>query len=114
MDWLPLISEKQLMDIDLLSEQENIKAVVIFKHSTRCGVSSMALDRLERKWDQPAGEVPVYFLDLLKFRDLSHKIAEKYGVRHESPQVLLIKNGKCIYHTSHSGITVPAIQEALS
>ena len=114
MNWLPLIAEEQLMEISLLSEQSTIQAVVIFKHSTRCSVSSVALSRLERTWNQPPDKIPTYFLDLIQFRNLSDKIAEKYAVRHESPQILVIKNGKCIYNASHANISSPDIQSAIS
>jgi bacillithiol system protein YtxJ len=112
MNWLPLIAEEQLMEIDLLTERSDIKAAILFKHSTRCATSSMALDRLERSWNEN-NEIPAYFLDLIRFRNLSDKIAEKYGVRHESPQILIIKNGKCIYNASHTGISVAAILAAI-
>lgn len=114
MNWLPLIAEQQLMDVNLLSEQSAVKAVVLFKHSTRCGTSSMALGRLERSWKLPDKEVPTYFLDLLKFREVSNKIATIYGIPHESPQILVIKNGKCIYASSHSEISVPDIETAIA
>ena len=114
MNWLPLIAEEQLMEISLLSEQSTIQAVVIFKHSTRCSVSSLALNRLERTWNQADNNIPAYFLDLIKFRNISDKIAEKYAVRHESPQILVIKNGKCIYNASHANISLPDIRAAIS
>jgi bacillithiol system protein YtxJ len=114
MNWLPLIAEEQLMEINLLSEHNDTKAVVIFKHSTRCSVSSVALNRLERFWNQTDDSIPTYFLDLIKFRNLSDRIADKYGVRHESPQILVIKNGKCVYNASHANISAPDILEAIS
>lgn len=114
MNWLPLIAEQQLMEVNLLSEQSSVKAVVLFKHSTRCGTSSMALGRLERSWSLSDKEVPTYFLDLLKFREISDKIAAVYGIQHQSPQILIIKNGKCIYASSHSDICVPDIETAIS
>ena len=114
MNWLPLIAEQQLMEANLLSEQSDIKAVVLFKHSTRCGTSSMALNRLERSWKFSDKEVPTYFLDLLMHRDLSNKIADVYAIPHQSPQILVIKNGKCIYTTSHSDICVPDIEAAIN
>lgn len=113
MNWLPLIAEQQLMDVNLLSEQSAVKAVVLFKHSTRCGTSSMALGRLERSWKLSEKEVPTYFLDLLNHREISNKIADVYGIPHQSPQILVIKNGKCIYASSHSDISVPDIEAAI-
>ena len=113
MNWLPLIAEKQLMDVDSLSNNPDVKGVLILKHSTRCSISANALGRLERTWKFSEKEVPTYFLDLLSYRNVSSAIEQHYGVPHESPQVLIIKNGKCIYATSHSDISVPNIEEIL-
>ncbi|HEY0030418.1 MAG TPA: bacillithiol system redox-active protein YtxJ [Bacteroidia bacterium] len=112
MNWLQLTAEEQLNELDQLSHQLEVKGVVIFKHSTRCSISSMALDRLERSWNL-SDEIPVYFLDLIRYRALSDEIARKYGVSHESPQILVIKNGKCSYTTSHSDISTQNIVSAL-
>lgn len=114
MNWLPLIAQQQLMDVNLLSEQSTVKAVLVFKHSTRCSVSSMALNRLERSWKLSDKEVPTYFLDLLKFRNVSDKLADVYGIPHQSPQVLVIKNGKCIYASSHTDISTSDIESAIN
>lgn len=81
----------------------------ILKHSTRCGISSMALSRLER--ETAPDNIDFYFLDLIAHRDVSRYIADKFGVHHESPQVLLIKNGECVYDESHSGIRMDEIVE---
>ena len=113
--WHPLTDNAQLQIIIDISQQqpENHRAVVIFKHSTRCSISSMALSRFESKWaDDP--EVVVYYLDLLKFRDVSNETARLFGIEHQSPQVLVIKNGTCIYTASHSGIIVSEILEAIT
>ena len=114
MNWLPLIAEEQLMDVSILSKKSDIKAVVIFKHSTRCSTSSMALGRLERSWKLSEKGVPTYFLDLLKYRNISDKIEQLFEISHESPQILLIKNGKCIYSASHSDISAHEIETALN
>jgi bacillithiol system protein YtxJ len=106
MNWISLTNEEQLHQIKVNS---NGKPQVIFKHSTRCSISSMAKNRLERS-TQP-GEVDFYFLDLIKYRTVSNKIAEDFNVYHESPQILLIKNGECIYDESHSGIDMEEIIE---
>lgn len=113
MKWLPLIAEQQLMDVDSLSHNADVKGVLILKHSTRCSISSAALGRLERTWKLSEKEVPTYFLDLLSYRSVSSAIEQHYGISHESPQVLIIKNGKCIYTASHSGISTSDIEEAL-
>ena len=114
MNWLPIIAEQQLMDVNLLSEQSALKAVLIYKHSTRCSISSAALGRLERSWKFSDSEVPTYFLDLLAHRDISNKIESLYGISHQSPQILLIKNGKCIYTSSHSDIYFSDIEAVVN
>lgn len=101
MNWIPLTDEGQLNEI--ISKSED-KAQVIFKHSTRCSISSVAYQRLQ-KAKQPDG-LDFYYLDLLAHRPLSTKIAEVFSVHHESPQVLLIKDGKCIFNESHLGISM--------
>jgi bacillithiol system protein YtxJ len=109
MNWIDLNDEQQLSSLKELSKQ---KAQLIFKHSTRCSISSMAKNRLERSTSPDS--VDFYYLDLVKHRQLSNKIAEDFGVYHESPQVLLIKNGECIYDESHSGIQMEEILEQLN
>lgn len=80
-----------------------VEKVLIFKHSTRCSVSSMALNRIESI--EHAQIKACYYLDLIKYRSISNKIEVDFQVKHESPQVLVIENGKCIYHTSHNDIS---------
>ena len=106
MNWINLTSEEELHQIKVNS---NTKPQVIFKHSTRCSISSVAKNRLERS-TQP-GEIDFHFLDLIRYRPISNKIAEDFKVYHESPQILLIKNGECIYDESHSGIDMQEIME---
>jgi len=99
----------QLAEIDLLSQE---KPVVIFKHSTRCSISAMVFNRFEQNYKKlNAEELPVYYLDLLNYRNISNEIAAKYGVEHQSPQTLLIKNGKCIHNASHTDIELSEIKE---
>lgn len=106
MKWIDLNEEQQLNNLKELSKQ---KPQLIFKHSTRCSISSMAKGRLERNL-QPDG-IDFYFLDLIKNRPLSNKVAEDFSIFHESPQILLIKDGSCIYDESHSGIDMDEIIE---
>lgn len=102
MNWNELSKTETLDEIDFLSGQ---KPVVIFKHSTRCSISSGALDRLQRHYkDQDGEKFTWYFLDLLRYREVSNAISQRYGVPHESPQVLIIRNGKSIYDASHFDI----------
>jgi bacillithiol system protein YtxJ len=106
MHWIALTTETQLQQI---IEHSFVRPQAIYKHSTRCGISSMTKNRLERGL-QPAS-LDFHFLDLLQHRALSGKIEEVFGVVHESPQLLLIKNGVCIYHESHSGINMNEVLE---
>ena len=96
MQWSVLNSEEQLTSI---LEKSFIKPQVIFKHSTRCSVSSVIKTRLEK--DTVPDNIDFHFLDLLAYRSLSKKIAEDLNVHHESPQVLLIQKGECIFDESH-------------
>jgi bacillithiol system protein YtxJ len=101
-NWIPLTDLDQLNEIIDLS---NEKAVLIFKHSTRCSISRFALKQFENEFDLEDKITP-YFLDLLNHRDISNEIAVQFGVEHQSPQLILIKNGKVIYDASHSDIAV--------
>jgi bacillithiol system protein YtxJ len=105
MKWIMLTEEAQ---IETIKKESETQAVVIFKHSTRCGTSDMAKMRIERGTDAP---IKFYFLDILRYRPLSNKIAEVFEVHHESPQVLLIRNGECVYEESHNGIILAEIEE---
>ena len=99
MNWKILQQETQLSEI---IADSFVKPQVIFKHSTRCSISDVAKARLERN-DFP-NSIDFHYLDLIAFRGISNRIAEMLQVQHESPQVLLIKNGKCCYHESHMTI----------
>jgi bacillithiol system protein YtxJ len=106
MNWLPLNTENQL---ELIQQASFSKPQVIFKHSTTCSISKMALSRFERA--EAPENIDFYYLDLLNFRPLSAAVAESFKVHHESPQVILIKNGECIYDESHYGIMMDEIIE---
>ncbi len=88
------------------------KPVVLFKHSISCSVSSAAKRHLSHFFDPDALGANLYYLDLINYRDVSNEIAEKYGVQHESPQVLVIKDGSLIYHASHGAIDADIIKNA--
>jgi len=103
MDWINLNSLEQLMEID---EKSKDKVQVLFKHSTRCSVSSFAKRILTSEYsDEVKQKADVYYLDLIAFREISNAISSKYGVIHESPQILVIKEGKCIFNASHSDVS---------
>lgn len=106
MEWISLSDEKQLQTI--ISESEK-KPQVIFKHSTRCSISSVAYQRLQKA--QKPADIDFYFLDLIKYRPLSNKVAEMFGVVHESPQILVIKDGQCVFDESHLSISIDEILE---
>jgi bacillithiol system protein YtxJ len=99
MNWHPINTIEQLEQIKAASFK---RPQVIFKHSTTCSISRMALDRFERA--KAPENVEFHYLDLLNFRAISTEIANFFQVHHESPQVILIKNGECIYDESHYGI----------
>ena len=99
MNWHPINSSEQLENIKSASF---ITPQVIFKHSTTCSISRMALDRFERA--ATPEKVDFHYLDLLNYKAISNEIASFFQVHHESPQIILIKNGECIYDESHYGI----------
>ena len=104
MNWIPLTEEQQLARI---VEQSFSIPQVIFKHSTRCAISSMAKGRLDRE-KTPEG-IPFYYLDLIKYRSVSNQVSQQFQVPHQSPQVLIISNGKSVYSESHNGIDMGEI-----
>jgi bacillithiol system protein YtxJ len=106
MNWTSLESADQ---INTIKKQTGYS--LIYKHSTRCSISLMAKRRFELDWNKLPGDLPLYYLDLIKYRELSNKIADDFQVYHESPQLLLIKDGECILDLSHGQVSV---EEALS
>lgn len=108
--WKALDEENELDEIIKLSHQI---PVVIFKHSTRCSISSMAKSRLERRWEFNQDEVVPYFLDLIQYRAISNRIEEVFDVPHQSPQLLLVKSGEAIFHTSHNDINAQSLKDYL-
>ncbi|MGK2864997.1 MAG: bacillithiol system redox-active protein YtxJ [Chitinophagaceae bacterium] len=98
---------KNVESLESLISRSAKQPQVIFKHSTRCSISSMIKNRLEKA--QAPDEINFHFLDLIAFRSLSDRIAEEFVVEHESPQILLIKNGACIYDKSHNAILMDDI-----
>ena len=100
------INWENLTDLNQLGEiifNSNEKPAVIFKHSTRCSISRMALKQFENEFALQDKVTP-YFLDLITYREISNEIANRFGVQHQSPQILVIKDGKSVYDASHSDI----------
>jgi len=107
--WIKITSTEQLNEV-----LRNIgdTPALLFKHSTRCSISSMALSGFERNW---TGEVPcnLYFIDLLKHRDVSQEVATLTGVVHQSPQCIVLKGSEIVYEATHSGIDARRIENIL-
>jgi bacillithiol system protein YtxJ len=100
-------------DLKHIEEESMRNKVLIFKHSTRCSISDTALGRLQRNWKEQDGqELKCYQLDLLQYRELSNSIAKRYGIVHQSPQALIIKNGKCVFSQTHSQIRLSDLLQA--
>ena len=109
MNWKSLTEESQLSEL----LQESFETpVVVFKHSTRCPISSMAMARLEGA-TPPAG-IPFYYLDLVAYRAVSNAVSSTFKVHHESPQVIVLRNGEATYDESHNGIRMDDIAEAVA
>ncbi len=105
MKWEILDTEGQFLKL-----LESGGSFAVFKHSTRCSVSSVAKNRIERDWDL---DIPIFYLDLIKFRAISNLIADKAHIEHQSPQLILFKDGLPIYDASHNAIIVSEVKEAL-
>ncbi len=101
--WSALTTVAQLDEIKDLSKEN---AVVIFKHSTRCSISSSAMNRVERAANDHNEDIIYYHLDLLNHRDISSEIEAQFKVIHQSPQALVIRNGECVHHSSHMEISL--------
>ncbi|MCS5491056.1 bacillithiol system redox-active protein YtxJ [Algoriphagus limi] len=111
MNWQKLTQVEQIEEI---KRQSMDRPVLIFKHSTRCSISSMSLDRLTRNWQSEDDEkVTAFFLDLISYRDLSNQVAREFGVPHQSPQVILVKEGQVVYEDSHFGISYQGIMSRI-
>ncbi|GGG43215.1 bacillithiol system redox-active protein YtxJ [Bizionia arctica] len=99
--WIALTNVAQLEDIKAKSKT---KTQVIFKHSTRCGISRMVMKQFVSGYNLTESDLDLYYLDLLNYRDVSNETGYKFQVMHESPQLLVIKNGVVVAHESHGAI----------
>ncbi|MDT7830675.1 bacillithiol system redox-active protein YtxJ [Pricia sp. S334] len=108
--WIPLTSLEQVDDI---AKKSASRTQIIFKHSTTCGISRMVLNRFEKNPLLKEGGLDLYFLDLHQHRELSNKIAQRFQVLHQSPQLLVIKEGRAVDHGSHGGITTIPLKDYL-
>lgn len=106
--WNVLFQENQLEEI--IKESYSIP-VLIFKDSTRCIISSMAIKQFQNDYTASKDQLKSYYLDLLTYRSVSNAVAEKFDVFHQSPQVLLIKEGKCVYSETHNSISFAEVMK---
>lgn len=99
--WIPLNDMQQLNHIE---EKSKTKTQVIFKHSTRCGISRMVINQFIDNYNLTEKDLDLYYLDLLSFRDVSNEVGYKFQVIHQSPQLLVIQNGVVVAHESHGAV----------
>lgn len=99
--WVPLESLEQL---ETIKEKSKARPQIVYKHSRTCGISRMVLGMFTEGYDMDL-EVDIHFLTIQRNRDVSNAIEDQFKVRHESPQLLVIKNGEVVFHTSHGAIS---------
>jgi bacillithiol system protein YtxJ len=104
-----ITSQEQL---DAALEQSNEQPVFLFKHSTACPISAGANDRV-RQYVQADDAAPVYLVKVIESRPVSNAVAERLGVAHKSPQVILVRNGEAQWDASHHGVRAERMAEAL-
>jgi bacillithiol system protein YtxJ len=109
MNWQNLTSLEELNHI-----KKSAGFSIIFKHSTRCSISLMAKKKLELEGDVIPADIPAYYLDLLNYREISNAIAEIFQAPHQSPQILLIHNGECVFEATHGEISAEELAEQIA
>ncbi|WP_236975797.1 bacillithiol system redox-active protein YtxJ [Membranihabitans maritimus] len=107
-NWKSLQSKENLEQI--ISDSQH-SPQIIFKHSTRCNISSFIKNRLEKQSLAGISDYPIHYLDLIQHREISNLIAERFTITHESPQLLVISKGRCIYHSSHLDVSIEHLEE---
>lgn len=103
----------ELNTLDQIVEESRNQPVAILKHSTSCGISRMVLRQFEKDFNLNDKDVKLYFLDLLKHREISNRIASRFNIPHESPQLLVIRDGKAVYDASHNEISVEGLKRSV-
>lgn len=99
--WIPLSTLDQL---DVITDRSKSKTQIIFKHSTRCGISRMVLNKFSNSYTLSENDVDLHYIDLLSYRDVSDEVGFRFQVLHQSPQLLVIRNGIAVAHASHGAI----------
>lgn len=111
MHWKKLETDE---GISAIVEASKTSPTIIFKHSTRCSISALAFDRLNRSWDdEEMNNLDVFYLDVIARRNISNRVAAQFGIDHESPQLLVIWEGQCVYDNSHMGISYMEIKNKI-
>lgn len=103
LSWIPLTSVTQL---ETIKEESKTGAVLLFKHSTRCGISKMVIKQFEKLFTEEHKGLKVYYLDLLNYRNISDEMGQTFEVTHASPQIIVVKNGVSVFDASHNDITL--------
>jgi len=106
MSWVALTDYSQIQEA-----RDNSISFLVFKHSTRCSISSMAISRFERSYNIDG--LVAFYLDIIKYRSISNQLAVDLNVSHQSPQLLLVQNGICTYSASHNSISLDEIRSKL-
>ena len=106
-EWLALTD---VLELNLIVEKSSEIPILIFKHSTRCGISRMVLRQFENEFNFH-DKIKSYYLDLLQHRDISNEIASRFDIKHQSPQVIVLKKGKVVYDASHESIDASKLKE---
>lgn len=101
LNWIPLTSLEQLKQIKI---QSNKEPIAIFKHSTRCSISNVAINRFAKNFDESLKDFKVYYLDLISYREISDEVGFQFQVMHQSPQLLIIQKKQAVAHASHYDI----------
>ncbi|HLT34303.1 MAG TPA: bacillithiol system redox-active protein YtxJ [Aquaticitalea sp.] len=103
-DSTPWIDLNTMDQLDAIMERSKTKTQLIFKHSTRCGISRMVIGQFKKYYSSEERATDLYYLDLIQYRNLSNEVADRFDVRHESPQLLVIRNEAVVSHASHGAI----------
>jgi bacillithiol system protein YtxJ len=111
MKWDSITSMQQ---VDTLLEESKQKLILFFKHSTRCSISAQALAKIERQWTEEWNKfAKLAYLDILKYREVSNYVSQKLNVEHQSPQLLVVKEGVCIFNSSHNAINLHDVSDQI-
>jgi bacillithiol system protein YtxJ len=108
LQWNYLVS---IEDLNAAEQVSHEKTVLLFKHSTCCSISRFVVKQFENTFDISEDTMEIYFLDLIEYRSISNEIASCFGVVHQSPQMIVLKNGKAVYDASHESIDAKSLEQ---